>query len=215
VSVIATFKYFKGIRWPSICLGVGYSELSVNKKYGLLVGYFQSYKWVSQPEVLRIMQSIDLASPSDEVDSYRKLASLENPLIVHVRLGDYVGHEVFGIPSPEYFVNSINEILKMGNVNKVWLVSDEPHKAIEFLKGIDQNIIRVIPEIEHSASATLEVMRYGLAYVMSNSTYSWWAACLSHTDHPFVISPTPWFRSQEEPICFIPPEWHRRDAFFI
>lgn len=214
VSVVFTYRYFKEIRWPSICQGVGYSILRVSKKYGLLIGYFQSYKWVYEPKVIETMRSLKLAAPTEEIDSYRKIALIENPLIVHVRLGDYAGHDAFGIPSPKYFVSAINEIIRMGKVNKVWLVSDEPEKAIDFLHGIDPQMIRVIPEIDDSASATLEVMRFGVAYVTSNSTFSWWAACLSHTNDPFVISPKPWFRRQEEPISLIPPEWHRRDAFF-
>lgn len=214
LSAITTFAYFKGFRWPSICQGVGYSEARVSKKYGLLIGYFQSYKWVSKPRVLDIMRSLKLANPPEEIDFYCKLASIENPLIVHIRLGDYIGHDVFGIPSPKYFVTAIGEIMSMGKVNKVWLFSDEPKKAIDFLSGIDPSMIRVIPEIDASASATLEVMRLGTAYVTSNSTFSWWAAYLSHTDTPYIICPTPWFRSQDEPLSFIPSEWHRRNAYF-
>ena len=215
LSAIVTHRYFRKFRWPAICRGVGYSELSISKKSSVLIGYFQSYRWVSEPRVRLLMQSLKLKSSNQDIDLYRNLALLEKPLIVHIRLGDYVGHDAFGIPSPKYFVHSINEIMGLGITEKIWLFSDEPEKARDLLREIDNSLIRIVPEISGSASSTLEVMRFGLAYVTSNSTFSWWAAFISYTENPFVITPSPWFKSQEEPIDFIPPDWHRRDASFL
>jgi hypothetical protein len=213
-STLVTWPYFKELRWPSICMGVGYSVIKAPHKFNILVGYFQSYRWLTSSRVLATMQSIKLENTSEEVESYRRLAVIEKPLIIHVRLTDYVGHESFGIPGERYFFNAVNEIQKLGITKRIWLFSDEPEHAIKFLDRVDPALIRIVPEINRSASATLEVMRFGTAYVTSNSTFSWWAASISYSVDPYVITPSPWFKYQEEPIDLIPPNWHRRESFF-
>jgi hypothetical protein len=214
LGLAVTLKYFREFRWSVVCRGVGYSEIKTPNRFSLLIGYFQSYKWVSEPRVREAMKSIKLINPNSDLTVFRTLAREEKPLIVHIRLGDYVGHDTFGIPSQNYFISSIHEVMNLGISRKVWLFSDEPAKAIDFLKDFDSNLIRVVPEIDRSASSTLEVMRLGSAYVISNSTFSWWGAFLSHTENPVVITPAPWFKFQEEPKDFIPKEWQRRNAGF-
>jgi hypothetical protein len=214
VSTLFTLPYFRELRWPAICSGVGYSEIKVFENFSVLVGYFQSYKWLDSSRVRTTMRSLKLENSTAEVEFYRHLAEIEKPLIIHIRLTDYVGHESFGIPGESYFLNAIDEIQKLGITKKLWLFSDEPENAMKFLHRVDPALMRIVPEIDGSASATLEVMRFGVAYVTSNSTFSWWAAFISHSTDPYVITPSPWFKFQEEPIDLISPNWHRRESFF-
>jgi hypothetical protein len=55
-------------------------------------------------------------------------------------------------------------------------------------------------------------MRHGAAYVIGNSTYSWWAAALSYTKNPHVIAPRPWFYGQDEVPNLLPKDWKRVDG---
>jgi hypothetical protein len=205
--------YFRNIVWPSISSNIGFNEVKIRKLNNLFIGYFQSYKWVSKSETLALFRNLRLRNDSSELVSYRELAIIEKPLIVHVRLGDYVGHNDFGIPSPEYFSGAIQEILSKGVAKKIWLFSDDLENATNYLPNIDKSIIRLIPEVDNSASATLEVMRLGLAYVISNSTFSWWGAFLTHYSNAEIIAPLPWFKSMPEPLELIPPKWTRRAAW--
>jgi hypothetical protein len=58
-------------------------------------------------------------------------------------------------------------------------------------------------------------MRQGDAYIIGNSTYSWWAATLSHKEPKMVIAPSPWFAEMDEPRFLVPPEWQRVETEFI
>lgn len=212
-SLLPLVPYFRNVVWPSVSSDIGYDNVNVKKGNNLFIGYFQSYKWVSTSETLTLFQNMKLRENSLELERYRELARIEKPLIVHVRLGDYIGHNDFGIPSPEYFSGAIQAILSKGIVENIWLFSDDLDKAISYVPKVENCSIRLIPEVDDSASVTLEVMKLGLAYVISNSTFSWWGAYLAHYSNAEVIAPLPWFKSIPEPLELIPPEWTRHAAW--
>jgi hypothetical protein len=44
-------------------------------------------------------------------------------------------------------------------------------------------------------------------FIISNSTYSWWAAWLGRAPEKTVIAPRQWFQAATVPAGLIPPEW--------
>jgi hypothetical protein len=64
-----------------------------------------------------------------------------------------------------------------------------------------------------TSAETLEIMRLGKAYIIANSTFSWWGAMLSKSENPLVICPDIWFKSQAEPLDLIPSSWKRVPAW--
>jgi hypothetical protein len=64
-----------------------------------------------------------------------------------------------------------------------------------------------------NSAETLELMRCGKAYIIANSTFSWWGAMLSNSENPMVICPDRWFKSQAEPLHLIPKYWKRVPAW--
>lgn len=194
--------------------GLGYYEIKKTGRSPYLLGYFQSYKWVADPQVLTKMRSIRVID-CDEISNFRKLAVQELPLVVHVRLGDYLDHPQFGIPNKNYYENSIFQLWNTGKFKKIWLFSNDESKAINYVPLHLREFTRVVPEVQNSAASTLEVMRMGFGYVIGNSTYSWWGAMLSNNLNPEVIAPTPWFAEMDEPIDLIPTDWERQAAFSV
>jgi hypothetical protein len=167
---------------------------------------------VQEPEVLQKMMSLCIED-SLEISNYKDLSRSECPLVVHIRLGDYVDHPQFGIPSKCYYKEALEQLWSSGKYKKIWLFSNDAKLALEYLPANLTNSIRVIPEIEFSAAKTLEVMRMGHGYVIGNSTYSWWAATLSYANTASVIAPHPWFAGMEDPIQLIPKNWQTISAF--
>jgi hypothetical protein len=192
--------------------GVGYDKYLKQKRFQLLIGYFQTYRYASMPAVYEELKNLTLVTQVDLIEEYRKLALVETPLVVHIRLGDYKLEESFGLLSKEYYSDAITELWSSGKYQKIWLFSDEPELAIQVIGDKYQDFVRIVPEVNDSAAATLEVMRSGSGYVIANSSFSWWAAFLSHTKNPVVLAPSPWFIGQEEPIDLIPPSWSRRNG---
>jgi hypothetical protein len=194
---------------------VGYSSMHMTKAKIVLFGYFQSYRWAEKWEILNQLRSIAFLQDSELIEQFSIEAEIELPLIVHVRLGDYLSEKNFGIPSKDYYKVGINKILSSRKCKSIWLFSDDLEKAREYIP-IDISIpVRMIPEIENSAAATLEVMRFGVGYVIANSTFSWWAAFLSKEPNVEVIAPEPWFQGMDEPRDLIPSTWQRIDAGYL
>lgn len=186
---------------------IGYSAVQHFRSM-YLVGYFQSYKYYENQRVSNFLNSLkarDFLNHKEYVD----LAIADRPLVVHVRLSDYLNEPSFGILSDSYYKEAIEYAWSTKLFNSIWLFSDEPEKAIHCIPIEYRDQIKVFGEVENCVVKTLEVMRLGHGYVIANSTFSWWGARLSHTNSPLVIAPKPWFKRQEEPNELIPPEWVR------
>ena len=185
----------------------GYQKLSRGVTGNFIVGYFQSYKWAEQKEIFKSLQSLMISDENLQLAEIKSLALIENPLVVHIRLGDYKNEDSFGILPRVYYEKSIARMWDSGKYKKIWAFSDEPELAKDFFSFIPTKNLRWIDEVDGSASLTLEAMRHGRGYVIGNSTYSWWGAFLSFTPNAKVIAPKPWFRKIPSPQDLIPPHW--------
>ena len=192
--------------------GLGFSKLVIPPRDTLLVGYFQSYRWASETQVLIALKKLKLVIESPEVSRYMNLADREKPLAVHVRLGDYKNEPTIGVLSKEYYEKAIENILSEGQYGAIWLFSDELELAGEIIAKCSALPVRMIPTVNESAAATLEVMRFCKGYVIANSTFSWWGAFLSYTPNASVIVPKPWFKGIKDPRDLIPPHWMIQDT---
>jgi hypothetical protein len=205
-SILISF-HFKRACAVFFATDVGFFNLSKSAKGNYLVGYFQSYKWSIESKTLKELRGIRLVDESMEVVKFRELSLIERPLVVHIRLGDYKYEESIGLLPASYYIDSIERLWSTGKYNKIWAFSDEPKIAATILSELPSDNIRWILEVEGSASKTLEVMRYGYGYVISNSTFSWWGAYISHNFNGDVIAPRTWFRDAPAPSHLIPPHW--------
>jgi hypothetical protein len=190
-----------------VCQGIGFdAEIKEGFFNTYFIGYFQSYRWLESLSETREL-NVRLINPSDEIDYFRKLAQAENPLVVHVRLGDYLSEGGFGTLGENYYARAITNAMNSGNFGKIWLFSDDPKGALERLPANLDLEIRIMPDFSDSPASTLEVMRLGKGYVIANSTFSWWGAALSYELKPLVIYPYPWFKSMDSPLDLVPPHW--------
>jgi hypothetical protein len=191
---------------------VGYSNLKSSPSNSLLIGYFQTYKWASGESTLDSLKSMRPVKNNEELDKYRKIAEIESPLAVHVRLGDYRNETTFGLLSNEYYRLAIHSQLKTESYSEIWLFSDELESATSVLPKDLDIPVRLIPMVNNSSAATLEVMRLCKGYVIANSTFSWWGAFLSYTNNAIVFAPHPWFNGINDPRDLIPPHWNLVDV---
>jgi hypothetical protein len=176
-----------------------------------LNGYFQNKKAIGTSEESNFLKSILIKDINSELISWIETAQAIKPIVLHYRIGDYKKHPGMGVLNLEYFVNSVAAARKKGFINEIWIFSDEPGIALERLTGAGISNIKEIPVL--SPAKTLELMRYGGAYIISNSTFSWWAAVLKHDEFAPVWAPRPWFRLQESPTQIYLEEWDLIEAW--
>jgi hypothetical protein len=204
--------YFKSFMTSISSNGLGYSDFEMGLGNKLVSGYFQTYRWAQDGSVFQKLKTMEILAPGPQLTYFVNLAKIEKPLIVHVRLGDYKSEYDFGILSANYYFGAIEKVPRE-EYKKIWLFSDETESALEFIPEYLRTDIRIIGDVDNSAASSLELMRYGHAYVIGNSTFSWWAAFLSYKSNATVVAPKPWFKNIPSPRDLIPQNWTTFSAF--
>ena len=195
---------------------LGFDEkLIIKNPNSYLIGYFQSYVWPSDPINQTFFEDVQLVKKNSKFDYYCELSKIERPLIVHIRLGDYLGQKSFGLISKEYYHESIKSLWSTNLYDKIWIFSNEPDKVKPYIPSSLAVSIRIIDLDLNDAAATLQLMRYGHGYVLSNSTFGWWGAFLTVNRGARVIAPKPWFKLLDDPNQIIPFNWSIRDGWKI
>jgi len=208
MSLLLSATRVKQIR-VQVGIGLGFSSIENRKRTSLLIGYFQTYKFASKPRVFSQLFDFGPSRIGPDLFAYRELAIKEKPLMVHVRLGDYLSEKKFGVLPQRYFHEAIETFAEKNSAIKIWVFSDDLEMAKSYFNSEMQAAIRWIPEIDSSPVNTLELMRHGSGYVISNSTFSWWGAFLSYDRKARVVAPYPWFAHMESPTDLIPPTWEK------
>ena len=183
---------------------VGLSSVSPSGKK-IVFGYFQTYKYFKALSMED--KKISLKIKSQEFLHLKDRAEIERPVVVHIRLGDYVAEKHFGILSLDYYSKALRKLGAEISTSPIWIFSDDAINAINYLPSELRSRFFVVPKENLSPAETLELMRYGSAYVIANSSFSWWAATLSYTDKARVVAPEKWFAGMQDPRDLLPSDW--------
>lgn len=184
-------------------------NLSKIRSSRYISGYFQSYKYLEQQSLQHEIRTLmKPRNPSSWYLNTKLRVEAEQPIMVHVRRGDYSDIEAIGMLSTSYFEEAIDEIRKLNNLkeNPIWIFSDEISRVSKEFSEIQcENLFFVHQPEESDPAEALLLMSMGAANVISNSTFSWWSAFLN-LDKP-VIAPSTWFKFASDPRDLIPPKW--------
>jgi len=132
-------------------------------------------------------------------------------IAVHVRRGDYISSnktsKFHGNLNKSYFLNSIDFLRKRFGNLPVLLFSDDSEWLQKNLKNIIPNSI-VISSYSGTPERDLFYMSKAKYFILSNSTFSWWAAFLSQKKDKFIVIPKYWFRSFKTNKDYIFKYWN-------
>lgn len=177
-------------------------------KSRIQVGYYQRNP--INPHTVEILRNgFKLRSTPDWLTELKRLSVVERPLVIHIRLGDYMKQGDFGSLTAEYFKSAIQVLREKQTFGKIWLFSDEVPHAIKYFNEEELANVRIMSDEFHDASSELEAMRFGTGYVISNSSFSWWGARLSHIPEAPVCAPRPWFQGLSTFAGIYAPNWHK------
>jgi hypothetical protein len=199
--------YYKKIVYVSVSKGVGFHEIPRKHGHQILIGYFQSYKYSSEMFQMNNFFEIDPVNPGSDFQHMKSRAMLEKPIMVHIRLGDYLSEPKFGIPSVEYYKKAIVQLKSFLRLSPIWVFTDDIEESKKMFADYLPEDVNWISNVDNSIGSTLALFRYGAGYVIANSSFSWWAAWSRHDRLAKVIHPKPWFIGLETPRELIPPGW--------
>jgi hypothetical protein len=190
---------------------VGYdTHLMKLKNIKLLVGYFQTYRYIELTSNPLSIDKLQLKHQSPWLEEKMSLMGAERPIAVHVRLGDYMSlhnRESIGVLSLTYYKNCIDVARNHFPDSPVWIYSNDISEAEIKLSGLnDGSFYFLNTKDSASDSETLFLMAHCMVHIISNSTFSWWAAYLNR-EADLVIAPNKWFKGMADPTDLIPPTW--------
>jgi hypothetical protein len=179
-------------------------------------GYFQSYYYFDQLVTSRILSSRDFLSQKLSKQSLEiaKYIDRNNPLILHVRAGDYLAlSDSIGVLTHEYFSSVLKNFPWMRD-RKILLFTDDPSYAKSVLEGLPIEYKFFEESLNIHPMELISVMSGANDFVISNSTFSWWAARLSNQTGR-IIAPKQWFKARNQPLKLFPPNWNLVQSNFL
>lgn len=193
---------------------IGFTDIFEQSETILLIGYFQSHKYL---DIVRFREADHKRSIFDQQINTESEVSNSNgfKLIVHLRIGDYKFNQAFGIIDPIYYVRAIKKLINTYYFEEILIFSDEIDVAKKLLIIEFPRKVTWFDPIEHDTMSSFELMRQGHAFIIGNSTFSWWAAALALAKPLSVVAPSPWFAGIAEPKYLIPDDWDRIRVNFI
>lgn len=214
-------KYVEALSRIHIADSIGTDTNLLDSKPGYFVsGYFQSHEYFYSLKNNNLLPEFSLANPSEWFLKELESVEIEKPIVVHIRRGDYLleRNSFLGALSSSYYQRAIETARRRlgidGVTRPIWIFSDDPKSAKEELgiaKG--QNLRVIYPPDNSDPAESMILMSRASAIVISNSTFSWWAAALSGAQ--VIVAPSKWFRNREDPKGLIPQEWEKVESKWI
>ena len=187
--------------------GIGFDDQLENIEAKDVHGYFQTWRYFHAfRESFKIFFDPEIVLET-KLANYISEARVKNPIVVHVRRGDYLDkkNEYIGVLSSRYYKKAFLELSPEISNNPIWVFSDD----IALAEGL---FLEIGVEVEywfgpeHSPWQTLLLMSLGSAHIISNSSFAWWGAAISESTRE-VIFPGSWFRRADTPKDLTFPNW--------
>lgn len=198
-------------RWCSIYIssGLGYDEkFNTEKSGGLYIGYFQSFRYAIEVGVFEQLMRLVPINQSQLLEKWITEVEKLRPILLHVRLTDYASENSFGLLDDSYYRDSLNFLKSNGVKGPIWVFSDDKLAAMHLLAKVSEEFdLNFFDSDGLSDVENWYLMRKFSAFVIANSSFSWWAAFLRDKQNSFVCYPIPWFKSQEAPRDLFPDNW--------
>lgn len=160
-------------------------------------GYFQSYRYFDQYKQEILNQFTFKPSILDKCQ--RLLQSYTNPVAIHIRRGDYVNHPAFWTITPEYLAAAL-QALPEGEFTYL-IFSDD----FEWCREVfDENFTFMEGNNQFEDLCSMSLCQHN---IISNSSFSWWAAWLNQNPNKQVIAPSEWFTNKTSLTDLYPETW--------
>ena len=153
-------------------------------------GYWQSERYFIENKKYLIDQFLE--PRINLINQYKTLKSVA----LHIRIGDYV-HNKFSnqnhfVCDFNWYKKAINYFYEIDNNYKFIVYTDD----YEYVKNnyiFDEKYKIIFPELSDNDYINLMHMTYCDHFIISNSSYSWWASYLGEKNESITIAPKYWY----------------------
>jgi hypothetical protein len=214
-GIISSKKIFSRIVDKISTLKITEKNFSINNipRYKLsqkiiVDGYWQSEDYfIDYSERIRNFFG-EYISTNTSYSQYWNEISRSKSASIHVRRGDYVTnfkaslvHEVCDL---DYFRHAINILEKKLQGVIFFIFTDDVEWVKSNFKG---ERFRIVSANNFNHFEELSLMAHCQNNIISNSSFSWWAAWLNRNENKCVIAPKKWFKNVLNVYGLIPASW--------
>ena len=188
------------------------SNLNCRRKNIYIEGCFQSHRYFKKykDEIRQELILIPESSAENEA-MLQELAGCQS-VCVHIRRGDYLNNNYakdLAICDYEYYVKAMGVIASQ-IAEPVFYIFSNTHEDIEWIKknyDFSGYEVRFV-DLGNTDYEELRLMQNCKHFIISNSTYSWWAQFLAAYGDKIVVAPSVWNRKKTADSSNIyEPEW--------
>lgn len=175
-----------------------YSDIGPLEHPGkLLNGYFQTSKYYYNPQIKQEIKEL-FRQPQELIDKIRQKYSFvyensDRVIVIHARRTDYIqAAHIHGPLTGNYYKQAL-EIMLSNIKNPIFVLTSDDNKFWNEIKSDIDPIFdyQYLILEDESEINTLVLLQQFQNFIMSNSTFIWWAVWLSNYKN--VIVPSKWF----------------------
>lgn len=163
-----------------------------NKSENIVMsGFFQSVKYFPGMKDFLLQELCSLMPISENNQKWIERFVDTNSVCLHIRRGDFTkkGRQHCTI---NYYIKAIREMQKI-IADPVFFVFSDDIGWVEKNLIVD-NVELIYVNEENDSVSELGIMKNCKHFIISNSTFSWWAQYLAVNESKVVIAPRPWMR---------------------
>lgn len=164
----------------------------------ILNGWWQDFRFFHDVEKELQKEIVPMTAPVAENNQIYRIASSTNSVCISVRGGNYLVHgvkEKLFVCDRQYFFNAVEKISELIS-NPVFIVfSDDLEWVRKHIRFEDEfpNFPFYYESGKDPVEEKLRLMTSCKNFIISNSTFSWWAQYLAPYKEKVIVAPDIWF----------------------
>lgn len=197
IDALGLGRYGQGAFYRETQWGYDDSVLSL-PDHSYLFGYFQSERYFSDiASIIREDLVIKRPVKTDRLISIEREIVEAESISIHVRRGDYLKSKRHNVCGGLYFSRAIKYMCEQFKSPRFFVFSDDIAWCRDNMTE-DHYIFVDTRGITGSAIIDFRLMSLCSHHIISNSSFSWWAAWLNSSLNKIVVSPDRWYN--DEPL---------------
>lgn len=132
-----------------------------------------------------------------------------NSVCLHIRRGDYLDFQNLNLCTYQYYLNAMRYISEK-EADPVFFVFSTSHADIQWIRdNYDFSCYSLVyVDLDNVDYEELRLMSECRHFIMSNSTFSWWAQYLSSEKDKIVVAPNRWNTDLPDDDNIYMEDWH-------
>lgn len=187
-----------------------YDFSNIKSKDILIRGWFESKEYFDCISETIKKELVPKEIPN-EVNNLANYLSKRNSICLTVRRGNFTSlalRDEYLVCSNQYYCSAVKYLKDRFPDSLLYICSDD----IDWCKTVFKFEGEVLFESEERIPLKLFLMSQCSYFVISNSTFSWWAQYLSSKDDKVVIAPNVWRNCELPPDAIFDDSWIKMDS---